>query len=106
MDFDWDYLIAFRKAYRFQVYLGHSPMRRLTAAFDMSETKKPLNSSESSGALRFIDMAVKEGVSSNSQWRGAIQERLPSLVHHQDNDLMLPRETNIEPGLRLIPSRN
>ncbi|WP_440065020.1 hypothetical protein ACTAB2_07265 [Pseudomonas syringae] len=89
MDFDWDYLIAFRKAYRFQAYRGYSAMWRLTAGFGMSETTEPLNSSESSGALRFIDMAVKEGVSSNSQWRGAIQERLPSLVHHQDNDSML-----------------
>lgn len=50
-------------------------------------------------------MAVTEGFSSSRQWRGAIPERLPSRFHHQDNDLMLSRETNLELGLRLIPSR-
>ncbi len=79
MYFDCDYLIAFAKS---------------------------LNSFQSSGALRFIDMAVKEGSSSNRQWRGAIPERLPSLVHHQDNDSILSRETKLESSLRLIPFRN
>jgi len=54
----------------------------------------------------FYRYGSEGGGSSNRQWRGAIQERLPLLVHHQDNDSMLSRETGLESGLRLIPFHN